>query len=231
MKTIRNNAGFSMMELMISLAIGLVVTSTMIALMSNSLSNTSRIVQMNNLSEELRTNMMLMSRDLRRSSYSANAIYCYGNPDCTTLGSVGAAGYILMPGDININDANTCLTYSLDRDHDGDATEDGSGGFRRVVSNGVGQIEMWIGDNSPDCASTHANWVALSDNTKVDITSFVVNDNLSYNETLVSDGDGNTLETQRVRRIRMSIDGQLINDTSITRTIENVIKIRNNFWF
>ncbi|MGI9570282.1 MAG: PilW family protein, partial [Desulfobulbia bacterium] len=134
MKFIRNNTGFSTMELLISLTIGLVVTGSMIMLMSNSLSNTSRIVQMNKLSEELRTNMMLMSRDLRRSSYSANAIYCYGNPDCTTLGAVGAAGYVLMPGDITINDANNCLTYRLDRDHDGDATEDGAGGFRRVVS-------------------------------------------------------------------------------------------------
>ena len=231
MKLIRKNNGFSTMELMVSMTIGLVVTAAMVALMSNSMQNTSRIVKMNKLSEELRNTMMLMSRDLRRSSYSANAIYCYGNPSCNTMGSVGTAGYVLLPGDITISDDNSCLTFNLDRDHDGDATEDGAGGFRRVVSDGVGQLEIWIGDNNPDCDSSHANWAAMSDTNQIDITSFSVTDNLSYNEVLVADSDGTPTTTQKVRRILMVMDGQLVNDTGITRTIENTIKVRNNYWF
>lgn len=224
-------AGFSIMEVMVAMSIGLVVTASMVTLMANSLSNTSRIVKMNKLTEELRTTMQLMSRDVRRSSYTANAVYCFGNPDCSTLGSVGSAGSVLLPGDVTIGDANDCLTFNLDRDHDGDATEDGAGGFRRVVTAGVGQIETWIGGASPDCDADDANWVALTDPGQIDVTAFTVDDALSYNEVLLADGDGNVLTMQRVRRISMVVQARLTIDNSITRTIENTIKVRNNFWF
>lgn len=231
MKATRINAGFSITEMMVSMTIGLIATAGMVALMSNSLHNTSRIVKMNKLSEELRGTMMMMSRDLRRSSYTANAVYCFGNPDCGTLGSVGGAGSVLLPGDITINDSQDCVTFNLDRDHDGDATEDGAGGFRRVSVNGVGQIQMWIGGASPDCGASHPDWVAVTNADDMDITSFLVSDGLSYNEVLLADGDGNPMTTQKVRKILMRVNARLIHDNNISRTIENTIKVRNNYWF
>lgn len=231
MKFKNRQGGFSITEMMVAMTIGLVVTAAMVTLMSNSLYNTSRIVKMNKLAEELRTTMQMMTRDVRRSSYTANAVYCFGNPDCDSLGSVGSAGSVLLPGDVTINDSNDCLTFLLDRDHDGDATEDGAGGFRRVVNDGVGQIEMWIGNSSPDCAGSHANWVALTDADQLNITSFVVSDDPSYNDVLLADGDGTPLLTQKVRRILMVMQAELSNDADITRTIENTIKVRNNYWF
>ena len=231
MKLSRIQAGFSVTEMLVAMTIGLVVTASMIAVMSNSLSNTSRLVKMNKLAENLRSTMQMMSRDVRRSSYTANAVYCFGNPDCSDLGSVGAAGSVLLPGDITINESNDCLTFLLDRDQDGDATEDDAGGFRRVVVNDVGQIEAWIGDSAPDCAAADEDWVALTDADQIDITAFTVNDDQSYNEILVADGDGNAITTQKVRRILMIVSGELIQDDSITRTVETTIKVRNNLWF
>lgn len=227
----RPQSGFSIVELMVSLTIGLIVTAAMIALMSNSLSNTSRIVKMNKLAEELRSTMQMMSRDVRRSSYTANAIYCFGNPSCSTLGSVGAAGSVLLPGDVTISDSNDCLTFNLDRDHDGDATEDGAGGFRRVEDGGIGRIETWIGGASPDCASSDAGWAALTDKDQINVTNFSIDGDLSYDEVLLGDGNGNPLTTHRVRRILMTVQAELINDSRITRTIETTIRVRNNYWF
>jgi hypothetical protein len=219
------------MEMMVAMSIGLVVTASMVALMSSSLHNTVRIVKMNKLAEDLRTTMQMMSRDVRRSSYTANAVYCFGNPDCSSLGSVGSAGSVLLPGDVTISNTNDCLMFNLDRDHDGDATEDGAGGFRRVVADGVGQIQMWIGNATPACGSSDENWVTITDADEMNITSFDVNDDLSYDEVLLADGGGNPLFSQRVRRISMVVEAQLTTDSSITRTIENTIKVRNNFWF
>jgi len=227
----KSTAGFSLMEMMIAMTIGLIASGAMIALMSNSLGNTARIVKMNKLAEDLRTTAQMMSRDVRRSSYTANAVYCFGNPECSTLGSVGTAGSVLLPGDVTISDENDCLTFNMDRDHDGDATEDDAGGFRRVEVDGVGQIETWIGDSSPDCGSSDANWAALTDADQINITGFTVNDDLSYNEVLLADGDGNPVTSQRVRRILMVVQGELTNDDSITRTVETTIKVRNNMWF
>lgn len=231
MRNFKSSAGFSLMEMMVAMTIGLIASGAMIALMSSSLWNTARIVKMNKLAEDLRTTVQMMSRDVRRSSYTANAVYCFGNPECSTLGSVGSAGSVLLPGDVTINDDSNCITFNLDRDHDGDATEDDAGGFRRVEVDGVGQIETWIGDASPDCAASDADWAALTDADQINITAFTVNDDQSYNEVLLADGDGNPLTSQRVRRILMTVDAELVNDDSITRTIETTIKVRNNLWF
>ena len=136
-------SGTSLMEVLVAMSISLVVSASMLALMSNSLANTTRIIQMTKLTDDLRIALLLMSRDLRRTSYSAEAVYCFGNPDCGTDGSVS------LPGDVTINDSNDCITFLLDRDHDGDATENEAGGFRRTIANEVGLLQMWIGDSSP----------------------------------------------------------------------------------
>lgn len=241
MKGISKQFGVSVMEVLVSMSIGIVVTGSMITLLSNSLYNTSRIVQMNKLTEDLRLTMQMISRDVRRASYTANAIYCLGNPDCSTFGEISEdVGSVLTPGDITVSDTNDCLWFLTDRDQDGDGTEDDAGGFRlRSVtvsaSRNVGQIEMWVGGPEADCdATTSDDWVAITDPNQIDITAFSVDDDLSYDEVLLSEVSGpvsTTTSTMRIRRIRMAISGELVNDDSISRTVRNSIRIRNNYWF
>jgi len=50
-------AGFSLMEAVVAMGISLVVTASMVALMANSLSSTSRIVNMGKLSDDMRSTM------------------------------------------------------------------------------------------------------------------------------------------------------------------------------
>ena len=80
--------GASLMEVLIAMGISLVVTASMIALMANSLGTTTRIIKMTKLSDDMRIAMQMMTRDVRRSSYNSNSMYCYANTDC---GSDGAA--------------------------------------------------------------------------------------------------------------------------------------------
>jgi len=149
--------GFSLMEVLIASSLSLVVTATMIALMSSSLDSTARIIKMTKLTDELRSAMLMMSRDVRRSNYTANSINCFANPDCLSDGSISS------PGDVVISDSNDCFVFRMDRDQDGDATENAPGGFRRALSGGVGVIQMWVGDSAPDCAATDANWALVTD--------------------------------------------------------------------
>jgi hypothetical protein len=135
------------MEVLIAMGISLVVTASMIALMANSLGTTARIIKMTKLSDDMRIAMQMMTRDVRRSSYNSNAMYCYANKDC------GTDGAAILAGDISINDTNDCFSFLTDRDFDGDSTENAAGGFRRVITDGVGVIEMWTGDESPNCGA------------------------------------------------------------------------------
>ena len=218
--------GMSLMEVLIAMSVSLVVTASMIALMANSLGSTARIVNMTKLSDDLRTTMQMMTRDVRRSSYNANSMFCYANTNCRSAVDATVAG------DITINGGNNCFTFLLDRDHDGDSTENDAGGFRRVISSGVGVIEMWTGNAAPDCsvAAGTAGWVQITDPEIMDIFVFSVDDDLSYNEVVLDDGFGNIL-SEKVRKIRMNMRGRLVVDNTIVRRIENVISVRNDLLF
>jgi type IV pilus assembly protein PilW len=213
--------GLSLMEVLVAMSISLVVTASMVALMANSLGNTARIIKMTKLTDDMRTAMQMMSRDVRRSSYTATAVYCYGNPDC------GSDSRVTLAGPISFSEDNDCFTFLMDRDHNGHATDNDAGGFRRGLSGGVGVIEMWVGGNAPNCAATDTNWVVITNPDDMDITSFVVNDALSYTEEVNNDGAG-TIISHKVRRILMNMQGRLVVDPGISREIEDVINVRND---
>ena len=215
-------SGATMMEVLIAMTISLVATSAMIAMMSNSLGTTTRIIHMTKLTDDMRVAMQMMSRDVRRSSYNANSMYCYANDDCATDGSS-----LTLAGDVVINDTADCFTFLTDRDHDGDSTEDSAGGFRHVTKNGVGVIEMWAGDGTPDCtdAAGAPGWVDITDGEQMDIFAFTVGDE-GYTQVILDNGTA-TL-SQKVRKIRMDMEGRLVLDNSISRHVEDVITIRND---
>jgi len=214
--------GSSLMEVLIAMGLSLVVTASMIALMANSLGTTARIIKMTKLSDDMRITMQMMTRDVRRSSYNSNSMYCYANDDC------GTDGAATLAGDISINLTNDCFAFLTDRDHDGDSTENAAGGFRRVTTSGVGVIEMWTGDESPNCDADAGtdSWVQVTNPENMDIFEFSVDDDLSYELEIFNDGT-NSL-SQRVRKVRMNMRGRLVVDNSIIRRMQDVIAVRND---
>jgi len=213
-------AGATLLEAMISLALSLVVTTAMVALMVNSMGSATRITQMSQLTDELRNAMAMMTRDIRRANFSTNSIYCYANSDCGIDGSASQFADIAITG-------NSCFVFGLDRNWDGDASNDGPGAFRRVVNGGVGVIEMWTGSGAPNCGTAGNDWIPITDPDFVHVTNFNVDDGASYSEVLTQ-GGGTTL-TQRIRRVQLQVSGELILDDTITRTVEDTITVRNDF--
>ena len=220
--------GATLMEVLIAMSISLVVTAAMIAMMANSLGSTARIIKMTKLTDDMRVALQMMSRDVRRSSYNANSMFCYSNEDCSTDGAMIAAADITLV-DLDADTENDCFTFLMDRDHDGDSTENDAGGFRRVTASGVGVIEMWTGDASPDCASAAgaAGWVQITNPENMDIFAFSIDDDLSYTQVIKDDGVNPTI-SQKIRKVRMDVRGRLVLDNTITRHMEDVIAVRND---
>jgi len=216
---LRLQAGVTLIEALISLALSMIVTSTMVMLMANSLGTTSRIIQMSQLTGELRNAMVMITRDVRRANCSANATFCYANPDCGLDGSAGQFA------DIDVTDGS-CFIFGLDRDFDGNAANDDAGAFRRVVTDGVGRIEMWVGDNAPNCTASHGDWLAVTDPDFVDVTTFAINDSTSYTGTV--GGETGSTVTHRSRQIHVQVEGRLVLDNSISRRIEDISNVRND---
>jgi type IV pilus assembly protein PilW len=231
-------AGATLMEVLVAMGISLVVTASMIALMANSLSSTARIVKMTKLADDMRVAMQMMTRDLRRTSFNADSMLCYGNADCATDGTITAAPDITI-----VN--NACFWFQMDRAEglgalNGDSTDDPAGGFRRrsAVSDGeeIGWIEMYSGATAPDCteADGSGGWVAITNPESMNITAFTVEDQvtsdgrrLSYEQVVLHDVNNNKM-SQRVRKIQMAIGGQLVMDPTIVRRVEDIITVRND---
>lgn len=217
------NRGYSLMEFVVAISVSLVVTATMVAVMMDVLSTNTRIIKMAKLTDDLRIALQLMTRDVRRTNYTADAVLCFANPDCAQDGTIA------WSGDVQISDSGDCFVFQLDRDFDGDMTENAAGAFRRAVEDDIGVIQMWVGESMPDCASDDSNWVQVTDPNDISITGFNVDDGLSYSEVIWDDGQGAQF-SQRVRKLRLSISGALRTDATITRAVEDVIKLRNNLY-
>lgn len=220
--------GATLVELMIGLALSLIVTTSMVGLMSNSLGSTTRIVQMTQLTDELRNSMSMLSRDVRRANYNPYALYCYANADCGVDDVDSGLVNVLWDIDTATDD---CIRYSLEREinDDGSLGTLSGGGLRRVVTGGVGSLEIWTGSDEPpaNCADD-TDWLPVTDPNFVHITEFTVDDSNSFDET-VTDSDGNVLANLRTREVQIAIGGSLIRDANITRRIEDVIRVRNDF--
>jgi len=219
------------METMIALSLSLVVTTAMVILMGNSLGTATRVIHMSQLTDELRNAMSMMTRDVRRANYSANSIFCYGYSQCGFAG-----GNALQAGDIFINPAETCFSFTLDRGFNGDATDDEVGAFRLVNDDGVGVLEMWAGNEgaTPDCADAAGEfpWVAITDPDTVNIMAFNVNDAGSVVKE-IAESKTSTFDS-RQREIQISMEGELIleqqrGDVVVVRRIEDVIYVRNDY--
>jgi len=223
----RRQAGMTLMETLIALSLSLLVTSAMVALMSNSMGSTSKIILMSQLTDELRNTMSMMSRDVRRANYNPFSLRCYGNSDC----GVGDSS-VTFAGDLDVVDfsSNDCLRYFLERPAIG-ITAPGTlsgGGFRLVESGGIGRIEMWVEAGAPPDDCDGGTWTAVTDPDFVDITEFTVDDDTDEIIETV-DEDGGTTLTMRSRQVHIVIEGELRKHPNIKRSIEDEIKVRNNF--
>jgi prepilin-type N-terminal cleavage/methylation domain-containing protein len=232
---IRRQKGVTLIEMLIGLALSLIVTSSMVVLMSNSLGTATRITQMSQLTDELRNTMSMLSRDVRRANYNPYALYCYANPDCGVDDSTVRVNFI---NDLNsvAYQGNTCLVYFLQREDedygDGDPGNISGGGFRLVTDGGVGWVEMWTGgveEVAPPADCTGNSWIPVTDPGFVNITELTVNDDDGSFENTVNRLDGSVMLTQRVRQIRVQLRGELLIDDTISRRIEDVIRVRNDF--
>ena len=233
-------SGASLMEVLVAMTISLVVTASMIAMMSNTLGTTARIINMTKLQDDMRVAMQMMTRDVRRSNFNAASQYCYANNDCgtdiVTFNDVDGVA-IELADDIGFNDTNTCFFFAMDREGTAVSTGDELGGFRQVPKTNergieVGVIQMWTGgaDDVLACGedpeTPGSKWVDITNPESMDIFAFTVDDDLSYEETILDNGTDTV--TQRIRKLRMDMQGQLVLDNSVQRHIVDVIDVRND---
>jgi type IV pilus assembly protein PilW len=215
---LKKQAGFGLIEMLVSTALSLIAIMVMVVLMASTLGAGAETIQMSRLSQELRASIQLMSRDLRRANYHSGFLNCFANVNCRS--DLDIVSYVNR---IQINDAGNCFWYWLDRDSDADLSNDAVGGFRHSIIGGVGVIQMRISGNSAANCDDEAGWELITDPDTVDITNFNISNSDSYTEALTKNGD-----VQMVEKIRLNINGRMAGNPAVQREIQDLILIRND---
>lgn len=196
--------GVGLIELMISLVIGMIVIAGALTMTSSTFSANASQMKMSRLNNELRMAMTNITRDMRRSGYHN-----------WTIAQLTAGVYSGNPPfapTVVVTSGSESVTVSYDENADSlFVAADETFGFR--LQNNT--IETRIG--------TTGTWSSILDSSVIQIDSFTIT-NLSQNIPTSTTGGTSNIS---VPMYSISITGHLINDTTVVRTIQETVRLRN----
>ncbi|NEX64583.1 prepilin-type N-terminal cleavage/methylation domain-containing protein [Noviherbaspirillum galbum] len=220
MLTRARQSGMTLIEVLVASAIGLFLLLGLTTFMTNNLTSNANLQKAAALNQELRAIMSLVSRDVRRAGYWASPSYASG-----ALSGIGAGNTYSNPFS-TINTATAgCILYSYDRNGNGvlDSTEK----FGFLLDSGVVQMRTNVGATAFDCTTDSGNaWGELSDSKNTRITA------LSFTETDSSPIylSGTAGPNIKVRRITITLTGQLKNDATVSQTLTETVRVENDLY-
>lgn len=210
-------AGFTIIELLIALFVTMVISLITAKFAVNVFRSNTESVLMIQLSQEMRSAIQLISRDIRRSGYEDDALARY----LATQEVV--SGVSLGPIDANGGADCVQLTYE---DLGG---TDVSAVYRRRVIADVGRVaaNFQAGANC-DTPLDDAGWVDVTDPLLTDVQALEFRHFDSLTDIAENSGTGNVIQVG-VESIYISISAELASNDSIARTITNRVQLRNQF--
>lgn len=223
--------GFGLVELLVAIVVGLLVLAAVTSLVVAVLRANNENLQMTRLTQELRAVAALVTRDLRRASFTPQAIENVGilNEDSTTsiINPFAEVEFYQEGTEINFvtnpeAGPADCVLFSYDdpeRGTLGTLDDADRRGFR--FNSAANSIEMLDGDVG---TCTSGPWESLTDPRSSEITAF---------QFFTRDQDAFDAETAgdleiTVRRITVAVSGRLASDAAVNRTVAETIRIRND---
>lgn len=248
-------AGFSLVELMVSVLLGLVVVGAAVAIYLSMVFSSTDAVRSARLNYDMGSLMLFMTNDLRRAGYSA-AVFAGANVPLNPF--TAAAEDIQIPED-------SCIVYSYDSNGDGVLQNNERFGFRLNDDGSVG-IRL-DGTLLASCADDDGTWeritvqddsevvqitdlqfslqdLAEDDGSTAGVGPYPAQDQTSSCDNLSDDIEaldptvdctggvadapvaGDALVARRIVNIRMT--GQLGRDQEISRSLVATVKVGND---
>jgi prepilin peptidase dependent protein B len=214
---LRKNNGFTFIELMIALVVNLVLFGGLITIFLSNINHYRTDINTNRLNQQLQTIMLMMTNEIRRAGYWANAQNDLGS-------AVNNNTFMATANDITVNAGNNCILFTYDSNSNGSLpaiaanTDDERYGFRLN-----GQTLQTRTFGAPyDCTTAAGNWDNITDSNIIQITNLT----FTLNQNTITTGPGNKGITQR--SVDISMTGQLTSNTAITKTITKHVRIMND---
>lgn len=206
--------GVGLVELMISLVIGMIVIAGSLGLVSSTFGANASQMKMSRLNNELRMAMSSITRDMRRAGYHnwtvtqlTTGIYT-GSPQPAPIFVVTAGRNPVTQG-VTVTPGSESVTVSYDENANSsyDATE--TFGFRYQ-------------NNTIETRTGAGTWSSIVDPAVVQITAFSITD---LSPAAIQPTGAPTKVTLPVFSI--TITGRLLIDNSVVRTIQETVRLRN----
>lgn len=198
--------GLSLVELMITITLGLLLMAALTAVFSNTLGVNSRSLKLSQLNEEAVTLMYLIEGDVKRTGYRGDAAELIYDPTNAST----AFNNTLTISQLSGEALNSCILFSYDVD--GDGVHDGNSenfGYR------LSEQKVQRRRDSATCDEGGWEDLTANDLVTVDALTFTLTEQMIdlVNEQMVS----------------IQLDVSLPSDSEITRTLTNDVVIRNAF--
>jgi Tfp pilus assembly protein PilW len=237
--------GFGLIEMMVSVVPGIVVSGAAVAFELSSLSSNTEFVRSARFNQDLRSNMDYVTRELRRAGYDENAMKYIALTASNNATSPFAAIKV-----VRADADNSCVIYAYDGKAPASGASTGPGkidvasgeirAIRRMTRTVNGKLVgvMEVAQTSaaapsldcdaagPDYASypaacnTGTGWCPLSDPLQLDITRFRVIDSSLWNPpTAVAHGS-------KVRDLELTMGGVLVGANEYAREMQGSVRVR-----
>lgn len=217
----RRQAGFSLVEMMVAIVAGLIVIGAALAFTVSTVRAYSEHIKSTRFSQELRTGMNLMVRELRRTGYDA--------------ASTSRVSTDLNPTEFRnlATPATGCIVYGYDQQQDGTLGNAPADVDKRAIRLSSNKLQVRT-SAAADCTGDDTVWSDLTDPRVINITAFAptVYESPFCEAAPGRDTDGNgtndtfDVTTGSVTSVSLCLKGALASDSSIVRQITDTVRIR-----
>ncbi|MDD5578391.1 MAG: prepilin-type N-terminal cleavage/methylation domain-containing protein [Methylobacter sp.] len=238
----KKQSGLTLIEIMIALLIGLIIIAATITIYITTIKGSSDTLKSARLNHDLESAMALMVNDIRRAGYWGGAIA--GADSTKNPFTIGTA-------DIQIPTAS-CILYTYDADPDGpanitgintptDLTDDvDANEYYGFKLDGTTIRMRLTGTTTADCTDGSWGTGEMIEGNKISITALTftsaykclnVTTALSYNTTCQVVTAANLVTGQKAvesRQINITLNGSLVSDPTVTKTLTSTVKVRND---
>lgn len=245
---IKNQQGMTLIELLISLAIGQVLTGAMIVIYVTSVKGNIDNIKNSTLNQDMNAMLRLINRDVRRAGYWAAVP---GTDD------LSVNPFMSDTNDFFISEktgetTNSCVMYSYDLDKDKlvDVGASATSAPFNTAPYDIGNVEQFgfringtamqmrtglasASESNFTCDS--GAWTTITDN-KTEITAVTFSQTIQYlnvtNSAACSPSTTNCCTSgqacQHIRSVNISITGRLADDDKVVKTVTARTRIRND---
>lgn len=230
--------GFSLVELMIAVTIGLLLLAAVSQVYVNTVNTSSDTLKAARVNQALRAAMDVMVRDIQRAGYNFSTTSSTGavtNPNPFMAG----ANALKISGSTADDASGSCITYTYDRDNN--TTVDDTEKMAFYLSNNAILMRNGGSGNSDSCSPGSAEGITDSNEVTITALNFALTthcintavapaSSTNYANTdctVNTPAAGNALI--KPRQITISITGQPAkNGAAMQRTITDTVHVRND---